>query len=188
MKMTKSCVGGSLAAGLALTTLCSSPTLAAPGVASGKYVDMPAGAYVSDPAHTSVTARLTHMGFSNYTLRFDRVAAQYRFDPGAPETTQVRLDAADFPTVTFASTRIDIGDGVHGVVEGNLTLHGVTRPVTLAVTFNGVGGDLIPLVTRSGFSATTNLRRSDFGLTRYEGLVGDTVQLVIEVEFTRKLF
>jgi len=98
------------------------------------------------------------------------------------------LDAADFPTVAFASTRIDAGDGVHGVVEGNLTLHGVTRPVTLAVTFNGVGGDLIPLITRAGFSATATLKRSDFGLNRFAGLVGDEVQLVIEVEFTRKPF
>ncbi len=196
----------------ALIVLWSAPALAGPGVSSSKYADMPAGAYASDPAHTSVTARLTHMGFSNYTLRFDKVEAQYRFDPHAPETSQVSvaidpasidtgskgfnaqlagkdwLDAADFPTVAFASTRIDAGDGVHGVVEGNLTLHGVTRPVTLAVTFNGVGGDLIPLITRAGFSATATLKRSDFGLSRFAGLVGDEVQLVIEVEFTKKPF
>jgi hypothetical protein len=45
---------------------------------------------------------------------------------------------------------------------------------------------LIPLITRAGFSATTTLKRSDFGLSRFEGLVGDEVQLTIEVEFTRK--
>jgi len=188
------------------------PALAAPGVASNKYIDMPAGAYVSDPAHTSVTARLVHMGFSNYTLRFDKAEARYRFDPHAPETAQVSvaidpasidtgskrfdaelagkdwLDATTFPTVAFASTSVDVGDGVHGAVDGNLTLHGVTRPLRLAVTFNGVGGDLIPLVTRAGFSATATIKRSDYGISRYEGLVGDEVQLVIEVEFTRKMF
>ena len=209
--MSRSNLGGRAAA-FALIVLWAAPALAGPGVSSSKYADMPAGAYASDPAHTSVTARLTHMGFSNYTLRFDKVEAQYRFDPHAPETSQVSvaidpasidtgsksfnaqlagkdwLDAADFPTVAFASTRIDAGDGVHGVVEGNLTLHGVTRPVTLAVTFNGVGGDLIPLITRAGFSATATLKRSDFGLNRFAGLVGDEVQLVIEVEFTRKPF
>ncbi len=201
-----------LAAAVTLAVFVAVPAQAAPGVGSSRYADMPAGAYASDPAHTSVTARLTHMGFSSYTLRFDKVEAQYRFDPHAPEAAQITvaidpasidtgstsfnaqlagkdwLDAADFPTIGFASTRVDIGDGVHGVVEGNLTLHGVTRPVTLAVTFNGVGGDLIPLVTRTGFSATATLKRSDFGVSRFEGLVGDEVQLVIEVEFTRKLF
>jgi polyisoprenoid-binding protein YceI len=196
----------------ALFVLWAAPALAAPGVASSRYDDMPAGAYASDQAHTSVIARLTHMGFSRYTLRFDKVEARFRFDPHAPETAQVEvaidptsidtgsksfnaelagkdwLDAAAYPSVAFTSTRIDVGDGAHGAVEGNLTLHGVTRPVTLAVTFNGVGGDLIPLITRAGFSATTTLKRSDFGLTRYEGLVGDEVQLTIEVEFTRKFF
>jgi polyisoprenoid-binding protein YceI len=197
---------------LAVLALWPFPAMAAPGVASTQYADMPAGAYGSDPAHTSVIVRVIHMGFSSYTLRFDKVAAQYRFDPHAPETAQVSadidpasidtgsksfnaelagkdwLDAADFPSIAFTSTRIDTGDGVHGSVEGNLTLHGVTRPVTLAVTFNGVGGDLIPLVTRAGFSATATVKRSDFGVSRFEGLVGDEVQVTIQAEFTRKLF
>ncbi len=91
-------------------------------------------------------ARLTHRGFSNSTLRFDKGVARLRFDPHAPETAQVEvaidpasidtgsssfnaelagrpwLDAAAFPSVAFTSTRIDVGDRVHATVEGNLTL------------------------------------------------------------------
>ena len=200
------------AAPLALALAAGSAALAAPGVASTRIADMGPGTYVSDSAHTSVTAKLSHMGFSSYTLRFDKVEAQYRYDPKTPEAAKVTVsidlasidtgsksfntelagkdwfDAADYPTASFTSTRVDPGDGAHGTVEGDLTLHGVTRPVTLQVSFNGVGGDLNPLLTRVGFSATATIKRSDFGITRYEGLVGDEVHLTIEAEFTRKLF
>jgi polyisoprenoid-binding protein YceI len=180
-------------------------------VSSTKFSDLPAGAYVSDQAHTSVTARLLHLGFSDYTLRFDKVDAQFRFDPASPQASHIVVsidpasidtgskgfdaqlagrgwfDAEDFPTITFVSDTIDPGDGQHGTITGTLTIHGVAKPVTLAVTFNGVGGDIIPFVTRVGFSANTTIKRSDFGLTSLPGLVGDDVQLIIEIEFTRKV-
>ena len=85
------------------------------------------------------------------------------------------------------SDSIDPGDGRRGTITGILTIHGVSRPVTLAVTFNGVGSDMIPFVTRVGFSANTTIKRSDFGLTQFPGLVGDEVQLLVEAEFTRKV-
>jgi polyisoprenoid-binding protein YceI len=193
------------------TALFSSVTIAEPGASSTRMSDAPAGAYVSDQAHTSVTAKLLHLGFSNYTVRFDKVDAEFRFDPAAPGTSRVAVsidpasidtgskgfdrqlsgkdwfDAKDFSKISFVSERIDPGDGVHGAIDGYLTLHGVTRPVTLSVTFNGVGADLIPFVTRLGFSATTTIKRSDFGITRFAGLVGDDVRLSIEIEFTKKL-
>jgi polyisoprenoid-binding protein YceI len=185
--------------------------LAQPGVSSTQISDIPAGTYVSDQAHTSLTAKLVHLGFSSYTLRFDKVDAQFRFDPASPETSRIVVsidpasidtgskgfdaqlagkdwfDAADFPKATFVSDTIDPGDGRQGTVSGILALHGVSKPVTLAVTFNGVGRDLIPFVTRTGFSATATIKRSDFGLTRFPGLVGDDVQLLIEIEFTRRV-
>jgi polyisoprenoid-binding protein YceI len=191
--------------------LFGSAAFAQPGVSSTRFADMPAGAYVSDPAHTSVTAKIVHLGFSSYTLRFDKVDAQFRFDPASPDTSPITVsidpasidtgsktfdgqlsgrdwfDAEDFPKITFVSDRIDVGDGQHGTIAGQLTIHGVTKPVTLSVTFNGVGGDLIPLVTRVGFSASTTIKRSDFGLTRFPGLVGDEVRLNVEIEFTKRL-
>jgi polyisoprenoid-binding protein YceI len=184
---------------------------AGPGVSSTRYSDMPAGDYVSDQAHTSVTAKVLHLGFSRYTLRFDKVEAQFRFDPASPTASRITVsidpasidtgaksfneqlagkgwfDSEDFPKITFVSDQIDPGDGVHGTVSGYLTLHGVTKPVTLEVTFNGVGADLIPFITRVGFSANTTIKRSDFGLSRFAGLIGDEVQLCVEVEFTKKV-
>lgn len=193
------------------TALFGTVALARPGVSSTRISDVPAGAYVSDQAHTSLTAKIVHLGFSSFTLRFDKVEARFHFDPAAPEASRlaVSVDAASidtgskgfdqqlaglgwfgaesFPKITFVSDRIDLGDGQHGTVSGYLTLHGVTRPVTLAVTFNGVGLDLNPFVTRLGFSATTTIKRSDFGVTRFEGLVGDEVRLCVEIEFIKKL-
>lgn len=192
-------------------TFFGAVALAAPGVSSTRISDVPAGAYVSDQAHTSLTAKISHLGFSNFTLRFDKVDARFHFDPAAPEASRLEVsvdaasidtgskgldrqltgqdwfDAEGFPQITFVSDRIDLGDGQHGTVSGFLTLHGVTRPVTLAVTFNGVGAGLIPFVTRLGFSATTTIKRSDFGVTRFEGLVGDEVRLCVEIEFTRQV-
>lgn len=191
--------------------LFSSVALAQPGVSSTQVSDIPAGAYVSDQAHTSVTAKIGHLGFSSYTLRFDKVDAQFKFDSAAPEMSRVTVsidptsidtgskgldrrlvgkdwfDAESFPTATFVSDKIDLGDARHGTVSGLLTLHGVTRPVVLSATFNGVGADMVPLVTRVGFSANATIKRSDFGVDRFEGMVGDEVQLWIEIELTKKL-
>lgn len=191
--------------------LLGSTAHADPGVSSTRISDVPAGAYVSDQAHTSVTGKVSHLDFSSYTLRFDKVDARFDFDPAAPEMSHITvsidpasidtgskgldrklagkdwLDAESFPKARFVSDKIDVGDGRHGTVSGLLTLHGVTRPVVLAVTFNGVGADMVPFVTRLGFSASATIKRSDFGVTQFEGLVGDEVQLCIEIEFTKRL-
>jgi polyisoprenoid-binding protein YceI len=72
-----------------------------------------------------------------------------------------------------------------GAVAGNLTFRGVTRPVTLDVTYNGTSSGLIG-GRRMGFSATTVIKRSDFGSTAWQNAVGDDVRLVIETEFARE--
>jgi polyisoprenoid-binding protein YceI len=196
---------------LLVTTFYGSLALAEPGVSSTRISDVPAGAYVSDQAHTSVTAKIAHLGFSSYTLRFDKVEARFNFDPATPEMSRLTVsidpasidtgskgldrkltgkewfDAKGFPKVTFVSDKIDVGDGRNGTVSGLLTLHGVTKPVVLAATFNGVGADLNPFVTRLGFSASTTIKRSEFGVTQFEGLVGDEARLSIEIEFTKRL-
>ena len=71
-------------------------------------------------------------------------------------------------------------------MTGDLTFHGVTKPVTLDVIFNGVGSGMIPLQTRTGFSASTTIKRSEFGVGKYAPLIGDDVTLNIEVEFEKK--
>jgi polyisoprenoid-binding protein YceI len=183
---------------------------AAGAVKSTDPADLPAGHYALDKAHGSLIARISHMGFSRYTVRFNRMDAQFDYDPKAPAASRLEVtveaasidtgsasfskelagsgwfDAAKYPTIVFSSKGVDLGDGQHGRIDGDLTLHGVTRPVSLDVTFNGVGSGLIPGSLRTGFSATGVIKRSDFGMTRYATWVGDEVSLQIEAEFTRK--
>ncbi len=168
----------------------------------------PAGTYGLDKRHASVVAKVSHMGMSDYTMRFDRVDAQFAFDPAQPEASKisVTIDAASLdvgddklnrqfareflgaeanPQITFVSTAIQRSDATHGVVAGDLTLDGVTRPVSLAVTFNGYGSSLIG-GRRMGFSAAGDIKRSDFGSKAWLSLVGDQVHLIIEAEFTHQ--
>ena len=203
-------------AALAVALFTAPAALAAPGVSSVKPADLPAGHYVLDKTHASVVAKLKHMGFSNYQFRFTKVDADFTYDPKAPQASKINvtidpasvdtatggdafglkfnkelagdgwLEANKFPTVTFVSTAVNVGDGQHGTVTGDLTLHGVTKPVVLDVTFNGVGAGMVPLQTRTGFSASTTIKRSDFGVSKYVPLVGDEVTLNIEVEFEKK--
>ncbi len=183
--------------------------LAGPAMAASQNpADLPAGTYALDRKHASVTAKVTHLGVSLYTMRFDTFDGSFTYDPAHPQAAQVRasvdatsldagapysrkfadqfLDASKFPTVTFISSQIvPAPDGRTGTMSGDLTLRGVTRPVTFDVTFGGVGKSLI-FGTVTGFSATAKIKRSDFGSNELRNWVGDDVTLVIEAEFDRK--
>ncbi len=101
------------------------------------------------------------------------------------------LDAAQFPTMTFTSTTVAITGADTADVTGDLTLHGVTKPITLQVTYNGGYGanDIDPSGARIGFSATGSLMRSEFGMGMgvpapgSDFGVGDAVGIIIEAEF-----
>lgn len=180
----------------------------------------PAGTYYMDKAHTSVTFRVNHLGFSHYTARFSRVDGQMRFDPEHPAAMGVEavidvgslelntppagfhdqlmgegwFGAAVFPKMTFHSTQVALTGPHTAKVTGDLTLHGVTRPVTLEVTYNGgyPPNSFDPGGARIGFSAHGALSRSAFGVAA--GIpapgtnfgVGDDVDIAIETEFNSK--
>jgi len=175
----------------------------------------PAGVYTIDKAHTSVTFKVSHLGFSHYTARFSRIDGQLTFDPAKPAAMTVEatidplslelnappagfhdqlmgkgwFEAAQFPKITFKSTKVEVTGPKTAKVTGNFTLHGVTKPVVLDVTYNGgwkanaYDGD------RVGFSARTVLKRSAFGVS--QGIpapgtnmgVSDDVDVAIETEF-----
>lgn len=194
--------------------------LASPVSAQEIDPNPPAGNYRLELAHGRLTFKVNHLGFSTYTAFFRDFAADLRFDPAAPAQMKVRavvqagsvetlypdptldfnaviagaefLDAARFPEITFQSTAIALTGDRSAAVTGDLTLHGVTRPVTLDVTYNGgwAGHPMDPGGARVGFSATGSLRRSEFGMGF--GLpapgstlgVGDVVRIEIEAEFT----
>jgi len=197
----------SIAVALGLVLLCAPVASAAPSVDAAK---MPAGTYVLDPQHASLIARVSHGGFSAYTIRFQITEARYSWDPASPQAAQVeatvdpasfdsglgKADAAmaesflkvkRFPTARFVSTSIQPGEGGKGTMTGDLTLHGVTRPVTFDVTWNGYDSGVFG--RRSGFSARGVIKRSDFGIDYLLrpplGFVGDEVELILELEFVK---
>ena len=197
------------------------PRLANSGpVLPAATANVPAGAYTLDRAHASLIFRVNHLGFSNYTARFKRFDANLQFDPANLAASKVVasvdvdsletdfpdpakldfnaklkgtgwLDVARFPRMEFESRQIDV-TGVNTLrIHGDLTLHGVTRPIVLEATFNGgYAGHPMDPNARIGFSAQGTLKRSEFGIAY--GIpapgttmgVSDEVNVVIEAEFT----
>jgi len=199
--------------------LAAGPAVAAPAPAAPAQ-QPPAGSYFADPAHTSLTFRVNHLGFSHYTASFRKVDARLTFDPARPTAMKVDatiavpslqlnappagfhnelmgkswFDAARFPTMTFRSTKVEPTGPRTANVTGDLTLHGVTKPVVLQVTYNGGYPPMSfdPGGARIGFSAHGVLKRSAFGIS--SGIpapgttmgVSDDVDVAIETEFSSK--
>lgn len=94
------------------------------------------------------------------------------------------FNADAFPEIVFTSTSVTPESATTGLVTGDLTFLGVTRPVTLNVTYNGVANfPWAPETDKIGFSATTTLKRSDFGMMALLPNIGDEVEIIIETEF-----
>lgn len=200
---------------------CGAPTQAPPAqpptVESAVAHTAPSGAYSLDKSHASLIVRLSHMGYSQFTARFESWDARLDLDTAAPENSSINvtidprsiaadnpppgfidimrgadfLDAARYPEISFRSTLLERTGPNTARVTGELTLHGVTRPVALDVRFNGgyAGMELDPNA-RVGFSARGVFNRSDFGMAYGippEGSnlgVGDAVEVIIETEFS----
>jgi polyisoprenoid-binding protein YceI len=96
------------------------------------------------------------------------------------------LDAAKFPDMTFVSTKVTPEGKDKAKVTGNLTLHGVTKPVTLDVTLVGAGVNPLSKKVTVGFDATGTLKRSEFGVKTYLPLIGDDLHLTIAGAFERQ--
>lgn len=198
-----------LLAGLAVAIAVSGTALASPTTQDPAKV--PAGTYVLDKRHASVTMKIAHMGgFSRLTMRFDGLGGGFTYDPASWQTTVVNFtidpksidtgnppfdkeiagffDADKFPTITFVSTALTPGADGKGTLTGDLTFHGVTKPVTLDLTFNGVGHGITPLSTRLGFSGTARIKRTDFGVDSMilRQFAGDDVDVIFELEFEKK--
>lgn len=184
--------------------LVSLPVFAATGARA-----VGAEKYDIDPAHSGVVFAWNHFGFSNPSARFDQIEGSVLLDqadlarssisvtlPLAGLDTGVAkldaalkspdfLDATRYPTITFKSTRVE-KSGENGLrVTGDLTVHGVTRPVTLAARVNRIGIFEIPGVVKvpaAGFDATTVIKRSDFGVTNYVPAVSDEITVHITLD------
>lgn len=182
---------------------------AARGPANLDPAAVAAGSYAIEPSHTRVQFSVSHMGFTDWygdligasgtlVLNPANVAAS-KVDINIPtasvSTTNAKVDeelrsaqwfdAARYPIVRFVSTRVVRTNTGAATIFGNLTFHGVTRPVTLQARFNGAGINPLDKSYSVGFNATTTIRRSDFGVKTYLPLIGDTTELRISAAFVR---
>jgi polyisoprenoid-binding protein YceI len=185
--------------------------LAAPALAQGLANRDPgaarAGMYAVETRHTRVLFSVSHFGFTTWYGDFSSVSGSLTLNPKDPaasaleihipvdtiSTTNTKLDgelkgdqwfdAAKYPDIVFKSTQVTVTGAIHANVTGNLTFHGVTRPVTLAVTFNGSGTNMMDQKFTVGFEVSGHLKRSDFGVTKFVPMVGDDVTLIISAAF-----
>ena len=168
-----------------------------------------AGSYKVDPNHTQVMFTVSHMGFSEYTGRFTGVDGSLQLDPKRVAATQLDvtipvasvsttsaqldgelksdqwLDASRFGQMRFRSVKVTPTGVGRARIDGELTLHGVTRPVTLQARFVGAGVNPLDKAYTVGFEATGTLSRSDFAVKTYVPLIGDEVKLTLAGAFEK---
>jgi polyisoprenoid-binding protein YceI len=192
---------------LAAATVPALAQMPVPGSVNVKAVV--SGTYTADAHHTQVAWTINHLGFSFYHGLFGNAAGSLTIDPAHPAAAQVTIsfpiadvvttvpalnkhiaapdmmDAVQFPTGTFTSTKVTV-HGTHATIDGNLTLKGVTKPVTLDANFTGGGINPLNKAATIGFEATGSIKRSDFGINYLLPALGDQVDLVITAAFEKK--
>lgn len=95
------------------------------------------------------------------------------------------LDVERYPEIRFVSTKFERTGEARGTLTGDLTIHGVTQPVTLDVTFNGFAPDPLTKKDTLGFSAEGHISRAKFGLATWYPAVGDDIHVRIQAEFDK---
>ncbi|MEP0708403.1 MAG: YceI family protein [Parvibaculum sp.] len=184
-----------LAAASAALALLATPALAA-------------DTYRIDSSHVYVGFEVDHLGYSTTYGRFNDVSGTIVFDEENPEASSVTveidpasvdtghterdehvrgkdlLNTAEYPEMSFTSTSIERTGEETGKITGDLTLHGVTKPVTLDTTFTRKG--TYPMteeeIVAIGFNATTTIKRSDFGMDQWLEMIGDELPITISFE------
>ena len=191
----------SLKSTLVLAALAALPLLASAAVES----------YTVDPTHTYPSFAVEHWGLSMMHGRFDKTSGKFAFDRAAKTgSTELVIDTAslttgdnakgsspsrdehlrsadffntkEFPTMTFKSTKVNFGAELPASVEGNLTLLGITKPVTLTFERFKCGQNPFTKKDRCGGNAVGKFKRSDFGMKYALPAVGDEITLNIEFE------
>jgi polyisoprenoid-binding protein YceI len=163
--------------------------------------------YALDTMHAGVTFKISHLGLSWTHGRFGDLAGSFVLDPDTAkcsfaltiktesiDTANPKRDAhlrspdffnvKQFPTITFRSTAVKaVKDGYE--VTGDLTLHGMTKPVTFTL-LGGRTAEFPPGTPRTGFSTDLVLKRSEFGMEKFAGAVGDEVYVAVSFEGTKR--
>jgi len=165
------------------------------------------GEYKPDERHRYITFSYLHQGYSRPWVRWRSWDAVLDWDAENPEASSVSVtidatsvdsgvdvfdghlqgenffDTANHPEITFESTSLSRSGGVTGTMTGDLTIKGITKPVTLDVTFNKGAFEERSNIYKLGFSAKTSVNRSDFDMTYLVPAISDQVDIVIEAEF-----
>ena len=168
----------------------------------------PSGTYQVDTGHTQVLFTVMHLGISEYTGQFTQPTGSLVLDTANPANDKVEIsfpiakvsttvaaldehlkkpeffDAAKFPEGKFVSTKVTV-NGTSATIAGNLTLKGVTKPVVLQARLTGQGANPMSKKPSVGFSATTTIKRSDFGVSYGVPMVSDEVKIVINAAFNQ---
>ncbi|ANG63461.1 hypothetical protein A8C75_13930 [Marinobacterium aestuarii] len=163
----------------------------------------------TEGAHASVNFRANHLGFSWVTGRLEKFDGSFNYDAADPNSASVSitieaasvntnqaerdkhlrsdefLDAATYPEITFVSTSYKTNGDGSGVLKGDLSLHGVTKPVTINVTRVGEGDDPWGGY-RAGFQGTAELKLKEFGINYNLGPAAETIYLDLNIEGVRK--
>ncbi len=205
--------GTGAAIALAMMCLAGCASLAsavlAPKIDTGATSLAP-GDFVLDTTHAALLFRINHLGFADYAGRFDRFEVSLSGDAASPAQAKVEaiidmtslnianpdfaaelmgpgwFDADAHPQAIFRSRSIELTGETSAIIAGDLTLKGVTRPVTLSARLNGSAYDPLRRADIIGFSATSEISRAAFGIDRFSGLLTDTVRIEIEAEFIRQ--
>ena len=189
MRILLSCTVIAIAAFLAVPTARAEPVV-----------------YRFDPPHTQIWFTADHQRFSHPQGRLHVKDGWFQFDEKDWSTARVvmqidmtsadigddkwsdtirsgqLLDVAKFPTAQYVSKSVEKKDDKNGIIHGDLTLHGVTRPVDVEFTLNRIGNDPYRFKQKAGFSAKAVVKRADFGITRYVEVIGENIELRFEIE------
>jgi len=190
-----------------LLVICG--TLIKPDVKTG-IVQLEKGSYKLDQTHVAVLFKINHMGLSTFVGRFNKVDATLEFDPANIAAAKLSavidvasldannadleetlrgsswLDTEKYPQAFFKTTSVSVLDQNSAVFAGELTLHGVTAPINLTVTFNGGANNMLTGFYTLGFSATTAFNRSAFGIDYLIPAIGDQVAIEVFAEFLQQ--
>jgi polyisoprenoid-binding protein YceI len=189
----------------------ASLALAGAALAQGAPPAVQSGTYTLEPVHAMVMFGVSHFGYSNYYGQFPGATGTLVLDGAHPAESHLDvsvpvagvwtpsaklaeelksadwLDAAAFPAMTFHSKRITVTGPTSADVAGDLTIHGVTQPVTLTATFKRAGEFPMNKRYMVGFDARGFVKRSLFGVSKYVQFgLGDNVEVIISAPFERK--
>lgn len=167
------------------------------------------GTYAVDSSHTLVQFSVNHFGFTDFFGVIPRATGSLALDPkmlgssklditlpvAGISTTNATLDdelrsadwldAARYPTIRFVSKQVVKTGPRTARISGTITLHGISKPLTLDATFGGAGVNPMNKAYTVGFSAVGKLKRSDFGVSKYVPMVSDDVTLKISAAFEK---